>query len=78
MHLTFGWAVAVAAIVVSAAGGPSAQPSPAPEKLDIGSTAPAAVGQSVFGGKVEKFDLAAAAAKRPVVLYFFPQAFSEG
>ena len=40
--------------------------------------APATVLQSVIGGKVETYDLQKAAAVRPVVLYFFPKAFTGG
>lgn len=44
----------------------------------VGATAPKTVLKSVIGGKVESYDLQAAAAKKPVVLYFFPEAFSAG
>jgi peroxiredoxin Q/BCP len=48
------------------------------DKPGPGAQAPATVLQSVIGGKVESYDLQAAAAKRPVVLYFFPKAFTGG
>ena len=44
----------------------------------VGAVAPTVVLDSVVAGKVEKFDLQAAASKRPVVLYFFPKAFTGG
>jgi hypothetical protein len=47
-------------------------------KPDVGATAPKTVLQSVNAGKIEPYDLQSAAATRPVVLYFFPQAFSSG
>jgi len=34
--------------------------------------------QSVLGGKYEPFNLKAASKGKTVVLYFFPQAFTEG
>jgi hypothetical protein len=62
-----GWSIASAAPSVAA-------DKPAPP----GAKAPNVVLQSVIDGKIETYDLQAAAAKRPVVLYFFPQAFSAG
>ena len=58
----------------------NATPSPAATAagLGVGAVAPAVALQSVFGGKAESFDLQASAAKRPVVLYFFPKAFTGG
>jgi len=46
--------------------------------LDIGEPAPPFVTQAAMGGKVYKFSLSEALAKGPVVLYFFPAAFSVG
>ncbi len=46
--------------------------------LDIGETAPAFVTPAAQGGKVYQFSLADALAKGPVVVYFFPAAFSVG
>lgn len=43
-----------------------------------GSQAPDATLQSVIGGKVESFDLLTAAKSGPIVLYFFPKAFTSG
>ncbi len=45
--------------------------------LDIGDTAPAFVTQAALGGTVYNFSLAEALKKGPVVLYFFPAAFSD-
>jgi hypothetical protein len=66
----------VAAALSTALGWVS--PAPAGETVGTGAVAPAIVLQSVIGGKVQKYDLQAAAAKRPVVLYFFPKAFTAG
>lgn len=44
--------------------------------LDIGDTAPRFTTQAAFDGKVFQYTLANALAKGPVVLYFFPAAFS--
>jgi peroxiredoxin Q/BCP len=46
--------------------------------LAVGATAPDFKTQASLGGKVFTFDLGAALAKGPVVLYFYPAAFSEG
>ncbi len=63
--LAFGTALAVCA-------------APALAALAPGATAPAFVTQASIGGKVFSFDLKAALAKGPVVLYFYPAAFTEG
>jgi peroxiredoxin len=66
MHRSFVLAMALAAsLPVSAA-------------LDFGETAPPFVMQAAIGGKVFSFSLPEALSKGPVVLYFFPAAFSEG
>ena len=44
--------------------------------LDIGDAAPRFTAQAAFDGKVFRYSLADALAKGPVVLYFFPAAFS--
>ena len=44
--------------------------------LDIGDAAPRFTTQAAFDGKVFQYSLADALAKGPVVLYFFPAAFS--
>jgi len=46
--------------------------------LDIGDKAPNFSISAALGGKVFQYSLADALAKGPVVLYFFPAAFSEG
>jgi thioredoxin-dependent peroxiredoxin len=46
--------------------------------LDIGEPAPAFTTQAAQGGKVYQFSLSDALAKGPVVVYFFPAAFSIG
>jgi peroxiredoxin len=56
----------------------SSSPSAAASAPGVGAAAPGAVLQSVIGGKVESFDLLAAAKTQPIVLYFFPKAFTSG
>ena len=51
---------------------------PARASLDVGERAPDFTAQGAIGGKVFRFSLAESLAKGPVVLYFFPAAFSEG
>ena len=51
---------------------------PACSALDIGDAVPDFTTQAALGGKVYQFSLAEALRKGPVVLYFFPAAFSEG
>ena len=46
--------------------------------LDVGDAAPNFTASAALGGKVFKFTLADSLAKGPVVLYFFPAAFSVG
>jgi len=46
--------------------------------LDVVDAAPNSTAQAALGGKVFKFTLADSLAKGPVVLYFFPAAFSVG
>ena len=46
--------------------------------LDIGEAAPPFTTQAAQGGKIYKFSLTEALAKGPVVVYFFPAAFSAG
>lgn len=52
--------------------------APARAALDIGERAPTFVAPAAVGGKVYEFSLADALKKGPVVLYFFPAAYSEG
>ena len=51
---------------------------PAFAALDIGESAPTFDAQAALGGTVYNFSLADSLKKRPVVLYFFPAAYSEG
>ncbi|HKA45382.1 MAG TPA: peroxiredoxin [Burkholderiales bacterium] len=53
-------------------------PGPAGAALDIGDPAPDFTTPAALGGKVYQFSLGEALKKGPVVLYFFPAAFSEG
>ena len=51
---------------------------PARAALDVGEAAPDFTAQAALGGKVYRYSLAESLARGPVVLYFFPAAFSEG
>lgn len=51
---------------------------PAYAALNIGANAPSFVAQASLGGKVFSFSLADALKKGPVVLYFYPAAFTPG
>jgi thioredoxin-dependent peroxiredoxin len=66
LGLLFGWVLALAT------------PSSALAALDIGDRAPNFSTAAALGGNVFTFSLAEQLAKGPVVLYFFPQAFTEG
>ena len=50
----------------------------AAEELKVGDKAPAFSTEAALGGKAYPFTLAAALRKGPVVLYFFPAAFTPG
>lgn len=52
--------------------------SPASAALDIGEDAPDFTASAALGGAIYKFSLAESLKKGPVVLYFFPAAFSDG
>ncbi|HEX4234912.1 MAG TPA: peroxiredoxin [Caldimonas sp.] len=52
--------------------------TPSYAALDVGDAAPNFTGQAALGGKVFNFKLSDSLAKGPVVLYFFPAAFSVG
>jgi peroxiredoxin len=52
--------------------------TPSYAALDVGDAAPNFTASAALGGKVYKFNLADSLAKGPVVLYFFPAAFSVG
>ena len=52
--------------------------APASAALDMGASAPVFKTDASLGGKVFTFDLKDALAKGPVVLYFYPAAFTPG
>lgn len=52
--------------------------SPADAALQVGAKAPDFVTNGAVGGKAFRLDLAQQLRKGPVVLYFFPKAFTEG
>jgi peroxiredoxin Q/BCP len=52
--------------------------APALASLQVGATAPDFKAQASLGGKVFSFNLADALKKGPVVLYFYPAAFTKG
>ena len=52
--------------------------APAAAHLKEGATAPLFTAQATQGGEVSTFDLKAALKKGPVVVYFYPAAFTEG
>ena len=52
--------------------------TPSYAALDVGDAAPNFTASAALGGKVYKFTLSDSLAKGPVVLYFFPAAFSVG
>ena len=52
--------------------------APASAALDAGAVAPDFKTDASLGGKVFSFDLKEALAKGPVVLYFYPAAFTSG
>lgn len=53
-------------------------PAAAQADLPVGATAPDFTAQSAMAGKVQSFNLRAALRRGPVVLYFFPKAFTGG
>ena len=63
-------------VIVAAALGLSA--SPALAALDKGAEAPRFTAQGAMAGKPIRVDLATSLKKGPVVLYFFPAAFTSG
>ncbi len=52
--------------------------SPLAAELPVGTRAPLFATQGALAGKAFGFDLRAALAKGPVVLYFYPKAFTQG
>lgn len=73
-------ALSAAGVAPALADTSTAAPSPAATANGpgTGSVAPKVVLESALGGKEVTYDLQAAAAKRPVVFYFFPKAFTAG
>ena len=55
-----------------------ALPATAQAELPVGARAPDFTAQSAMAGRVQSFNLRAALRRGPVVLYFFPKAFTEG
>ena len=68
-------ALASAVAALLAAG---AAPGAAWAALPVGATAPNFSAQAALGGKTFPFELSKALARGPVVLYFFPAAFTSG
>jgi len=64
--------------VVGAVALLSSLAAPASAALDVGDAAPNFTTAAALNGKVFQFSLAESLAKGPVVLYFFPAAFSVG
>lgn len=52
--------------------------APAAAELPVGTEAPLFATEAALGGEVFVFNLRAALAKGPVVLYFYPKAFTKG
>ena len=52
--------------------------APAHAELPVGAKAPAFTAQAALGGKPFSFSLTEALRKGPVVLYFYPKAFTQG
>jgi peroxiredoxin Q/BCP len=71
MELDMKTLLALTALIASLA-------APAHAALDIGDNAPNFTTSAALGGKVFEFTLADSLAKGPVVVYFFPAAFSVG
>lgn len=68
-----------AATVLAATGlAALALPGTALANLPVGAKAPAFATQAAIGGKDVAFDLQKALRKGPVVLYFYPKAFTQG
>lgn len=53
-------------------------PGSALAQLPVGARAPDFTAQSALGGEVQSFNLRSALRRGPVVLYFFPKAFTQG
>jgi Peroxiredoxin len=64
--------------LVAAALAAAVTATPAAAELPVGEKAPAFTTRAALAGKEFGFSLAAALAKGPVVLYFYPKAFTQG
>jgi len=73
-HFSF----ALAVMLFQAADSTIAQPRDIPPVLKIGAKAPDFTTDGALGGKAFKLHLKDALRKGPVVLYFFPKAFTKG
>lgn len=67
-----------AATIAALAGGAALTAAPAFAALETGVTAPEFTAQGMLGGKEFTFDLKEALKKGPVVVYFFPAAYTPG
>lgn len=52
--------------------------APAAAELPVGAKAPAFTTRAALGGEAMAFSLRAALARGPVILYFYPKAFTRG
>lgn len=69
------WGVTAAGMVLLAAGG---MPTAGWAALAVGTQAPAFMADAALGGQDFRFNLGEALQKGPVVLYFYPKAFTSG
>ena len=73
MNIDAGRALASAVVMIAIGVA-----TPAGAVLDVGQSAPVFEAQAALGGKTFDYSLAAALARGPVVVYFFPAAFTKG
>jgi len=71
---TFAGRVVISAVMTWLVGAAA----PASAALDVGQRAPAFSAPAALGGKPFTYSLSAALARGPVVVYFFPAAFTQG
>ena len=69
------WKKTVAMAMLAASGCLGAVANAA---LAVGAVAPSFTTESALAGRKQTFDMAAALKQGPVVLYFFPKAFTQG
>ena len=67
-----------AALTIAAAIAALALPTASQAQLPVGAAAPAFTTQGALAGKEYSFDLKQALKRGPVVLYFYPKAFTQG